>query len=161
MKSTEITKEELSAVKYSDLKAKFAELGIESIWQNGVKKDLLIASALEKLSEIKEKAIAAGDIEKDPELTNVKLEDSEEDKKAAILKEAQDKEEEEKAIADKAVKDIEVDIEEVETPKVISKEILEKNIKLIETNLRNGIPAQKSILQKKLQELQELLDQAE
>ena len=120
MKSTETTKEELSAVKYSDLKAKFAELGIESIWQNGVKKDLLIASALEKLSEIKEKAIA-----------------------------------------DKAAKDIEVDVEEVEAPKVISKEILEKNIKLIETNLRNGIPAQKSILQKKLQELQELLDQAE
>jgi hypothetical protein len=126
-----ITREELDAVKYGDLKAKLEELGIGSVWQNGVKKADLIETALAKLSEIREKAVVEGDIVEE-KLINAEVETPKEPEQS-----------------------------ERDQPKKISKEIIEKNLKTIEANLMNNIPGQKLILLQKKKELQELLAKAE
>src|SRR5690606_39876 len=45
---------ELEALTYAELKTKFAELGIESVWKAGVKKSILIQSAMKALEEAPE-----------------------------------------------------------------------------------------------------------
>jgi len=52
--SKEVTFEELNIIKYNDLKAKFTELGIESAFTGGKKKEDLINDALDKLKKVKE-----------------------------------------------------------------------------------------------------------
>lgn len=47
-------KAELEALAYAELKTKFAELGIESVWKAGVKKSVLIQSAMKALEEVSE-----------------------------------------------------------------------------------------------------------
>lgn len=158
MKNTEITREELEAVKYGDLKAKFEELKIEDVWQNGIKKGDLIENALTKLAEIKKKAIEAGDIVEE-QLTNVEVVD---EKTAEAVKETE--------VADpvvvtedpKKVKDNEQTPEVAELPKaVITKEDLKKNLVIIDANLRNGIPGHRDKLLKMQAELQAALDKFE
>tara|TARA_R110000737_G_scaffold183478_2_gene207047 strand:- start:3566 stop:4036 length:471 start_codon:yes stop_codon:yes gene_type:complete len=47
-----ITVEELGLIKYQDLKAKFAELGVPQVWRAGSKKEELIKKAVAILSKV-------------------------------------------------------------------------------------------------------------
>lgn len=64
-----ITFDELNKVNYSDLKAKFIDLGVEKAWKGGTKKGDLINRALKMLSDIKvaegERAVEVGVLEED------------------------------------------------------------------------------------------------
>lgn len=157
MENTEITREELEAVKYGDLKEKFTELGIESVWKNGVKKGDLIEDALVKLAELKEN-VSEKELEGKEVVT-------EEEEKARLLAEAQAEEAAEKEKVqlgsedENPTKEGSKNIgEEVVEKVVVSRETLEKRKLTIEANLAHGVPGHRENLLKQLEKTQALLD---
>tara|TARA_R110000796_G_scaffold5390_6_gene20247 strand:+ start:292 stop:792 length:501 start_codon:yes stop_codon:yes gene_type:complete len=84
----------LQAVPYHSMRKKFAELGIESTWTSGTSKVDLVASAIEKLADIKQ-AIGEGVDKEDldqaviekQQARKVELEKAEDEKAEALLAE--------------------------------------------------------------------------
>ena len=141
----QITLEELSDIKYHDLLAKFTELGIPEVWKAGTKKITMINKAIDKI-KIKNSLESLGldkeEVSKEVEAMAKKKAKAEADK---ILAEAKQVEKEDKK-------------EVVRLKKAkLSKQDLEKNIKVIESNIKFGVPTQRAQLQKKLETLQDLL----
>ena len=91
-------KEELEALDYADFKAKFVELGIESVFKAGVKKSVLIQSAIKALEDMPE--ISENEILED-EIDSKELKNSEEEE--LDLKDTQG-----------SINEIETDFEEVD-----------------------------------------------
>ena len=141
----QITIEELREVKYHDLLAKFKELGIPEVWKAGTKKITMINNAIDKM-KIKNSLESLGldkeQVSKEVEAMAKKKAKAEADQILAEAKLAE-KEDKKEVVRLKKAK--------------LSKEDLEKNIKIIESNIKFGVPSQREQLQKKLETLQDLL----
>ena len=156
-----ITFEGLMALKYGDeLKDKFAELGVPQVWQGGKKKVTMIKEAIELLSKAETGQQIASVLAED--LIEVSIIDAETEEvlgdyvPADAIKEDALKQSEEVGRADTK------QTGQNATPikKVVKKvapyplDVLDENLKRIQSNLSNGIPAQRNILLKKLTELE-------
>jgi predicted RND superfamily exporter protein len=144
-----VTYEDLSKIKYNDLKAKFTELGIEEAFQGGAKKEDLIQSALSKLEmvkELKDQGIPDKDIKKEIQKTE---EEMEADRKSKLLKDTKEALETQKQEGD-ALRDSIVGLK-------LTPQQIDSNIKGINANLKN-MPkeAARLILLKKLVILESL-----
>lgn len=159
-------KAELEALNYADLKAKFIELGIDSVWKAGVKKSVLIQSALQALEnspksiaeEIEEEEIGeeAEEIEVVEEeiLTDEERRDSIGDEEVELQdKDPEDDEEFEEEIEEAIVEEIEI----IDEDKYTEAEILE-NIEIVQCNMVQAIPTTRNFLLKKLDALQKALE---
>lgn len=141
----QVTLQELSDIKYHDLLAKFKELGIPEVWKAGTKKITMINNAIDKM-KIKNSLESLGldkeQVSKEVEEMAKKKAKAEADK---VLEKAKQVEKEDKK-------------EVVRLKKAkLSKEDIEKNIKVIESNIKFGVINQRAQLQKKLETLQDLL----
>jgi len=140
-----ITVQELSEVKYGDLKSKFTELGVPKIWRAGKKKTTMINEAIEKLAQIRKfESEGLNRDEAEVEIKEIK-DKKEEDAKLAIA-------EERAKIEEKAS----VKVTESKAS-VYSKEVLEANLRTINLNLLQAIPSHREILQLKKENIEALL----
>jgi hypothetical protein len=128
--SPKITEEYLKSVKYGDFAELFKELGIESVWKPGTKKDKLVAEALKQLrtlADLKKKGLTEDDAAKQLEIETAKRLEKEE--KARLKKIDKDNK--------KQAKDAENKVEKVVKQK-FTKVQLEAGIKNINANLKNA-----------------------
>jgi outer membrane translocation and assembly module TamA len=140
-----INVEELSEVKYHDLLAKFKELGIPEVWKAGTKKVTMINNAIDKLkikSSLESLGLDKEEVSKEVEAMAKKKAKAEADK---VLEQAK--------LAEKEDKKEVVKLKKAK----LSKEDIEKNIKIIQSNIKFGVPSQKEKLQKKLEALMDIL----
>lgn len=144
MSKKKITKAELSKVKYGELLAKFTELGVPEVWKAGSKKITMIEKAIEQV-KLKQSLEDAG-------LNTEEIEQKVEEVK--IAKEEKKVKEEIKKIEEQEVQDAEAKSKIDNSG--FSLEQIEYNIKNIEANIKFGIPAQRVVLLKKLEWLQDL-----
>jgi phage terminase large subunit GpA-like protein len=148
-------KAELEAVSYGDLKQKFTDLGIPEIWKQGKKKEELINLALQRLEEVK--AIEAKGINLSDPIIISKLEDEKEKELIAGASV------EEIELVDEIILD-ESHIKEEEPKELVkikhnyTKEQIEENLELIQCNLNQATPVQRTLLFEKQAELLIMLD---
>ena len=144
--------ETLSNVPYSSLYETFESLGIKECWKPGTKAKVMIKEALDKIAIMKSLE------------TNGKTDDEikdeaekEFDKQAEANKSAA---EDAELIEAKKRKEVELkQINKIKEMK-LSPEQIEKNLALIELNLKNGVPAQRNILLNKKKVLLEMLEES-
>lgn len=111
-------KKVLDSTKYHELKGKFSEYGVESVFKAGTKKDQLIEDALEAIKILS---------------TNLKSEDPKEAEETIKLAKAQEEEDLEKQVAEKLKEDDNVDVEipqeelKEDISHTVSKEDVEEN----------------------------------
>lgn len=141
-----ITKQELSKVKYGQLLEKFTELGVPEAWKAGSKKIVMIEKAIE-LYKIKQNLEQEGLSKEEVETKVVEIEQEREVlKQTEELKKAIEVEEKEKKAQEKT-KELN-----------LTKEQIEYNIKNIDANLIQCTDQQRFELIKKKDFLLELLD---
>tara|TARA_R110002049_G_scaffold222588_2_gene394276 strand:+ start:923 stop:1372 length:450 start_codon:yes stop_codon:yes gene_type:complete len=140
-----ITRDELSQVKYGDLLKKFTELGIPEVWKAGTKKIKMIESAIEKL-KIKDslEQLGLNEIEVSQEL-EVIVKNKIEAKELEVETQVKQQEIKEKQEAKQLAK------------QQFSKEQIQNQIDTIGKNLINGIPSHRVILLKKRDMLLDLI----
>lgn len=136
-----VTKSSLEKVDYHNLLETFTVLGIPSAWKPGSPKIKMISKALELLSIVKDlesKGLQGQDLEQAKEVAFVEAEQA--TKKIAV-----------KEIVNKTVKEVEETKSDLETIVKLNptKEVAEKNLKLVNANLKNANNAQRKILLKK------------
>lgn len=148
-----ITKEFLENLKYGkEMQAKLEELGVKDAWEAGKKKKDIVEKALgmlKTLNELKEK-----DSKKVEEMPEDELQ------KEMLLKEAEKEAALEQQILEEDAKAAGETKEFVEK-KELTKEDIEKNIIIVNANIKNGLPTQREILLKKLKHLEDLLEKYE
>jgi len=110
-------KAELEALTYAELKAKFAELGIESVWKAGVKKSVLIQSAMKALEEAPE-PIAE-------EIPAEEIEEEESEEEEIPAEEIEEEESEEEEIPAEEIEEEESEEEEIPAEEI---EVVEEKI---------------------------------
>ena len=141
-----ITEQELSEVKYHDLLATFKSLGVEDAWRAGKKKTTMIKDAIEKLNivrSLEDKGIAEADVKEE----RLKIEDAKEQAKQVEVAKAIEDQEKADQLQKKTI-----------IKSKYTKEQLEVNLRNIKLNLLQAIPSQRTMLIKKQEVLQNLLD---
>ena len=141
-----ITEQELSEVKYQDLLATFKSLGVEDAWRPGKKKTTMIKDAIEKLNivrSLEDKGIAEADVKEE----RLKIEDAKEQAKQVEVAKAIEDQEKADQLQKKTI-----------IKSKYTKEQLEVNLRNIKLNLLQAIPSQRTMLIKKQEVLQNLLD---
>ena len=141
-----ITEQELSEVKYQDLLATFKSLGVEDAWKPGRKKTTMIKDAIEKLNivrSLEDKGIAEADVKEE----RLKIEDAKEQAKQVEVAKAIEDQEKADQLQKKTI-----------IKSKYTKEQLEVNLRNIKLNLLQAIPSQRTMLIKKQEVLQNLLD---
>ena len=141
-----ITEQELSEVKYQDLLATFKSLGVEDAWKPGRKKTTMIKDAIEKLNivrSLEDKGISQDDVKEE----RLKIEDAKEQAKQVEVAKAIEDQEKADQLQKKTI-----------IKSKYTKEQLEVNLRNIKLNLLQAIPSQRTMLIKKQEVLQNLLD---
>ena len=141
-----ITEQELSEVKYQDLLATFKSLGVEDSWKPGKKKTAMIKDAIEKLNivrSLEDKGISEDKITEE----RLKIEDAKEQAKQVEVAKAIEDQEKADQLQKKTI-----------IKSKYTKEQLEVNLRNIKLNLLQAIPSQRTMLIKKQEVLQNLLD---
>lgn len=141
-----ITEQELSEVKYHDLLATFKSLGVEDAWRAGKKKTTMIKDAIEKLNivrSLEDKGISQDDVKEE----RLKIEDAKEQAKQVEVAKAIEDQEKADQLQKKTI-----------IKSKYTKEQLEVNLRNIKLNLLQAIPSQRTMLIKKQEVLQSLLD---
>ena len=141
-----ITEQELSEVKYHDLLATFKSLGVEDAWRAGKKKTTMIKDAIEKLNivrSLEDKGISQDDVKEE----RLKIEDAKEQAKQVEVAKAIEDQEKADQLQKKTI-----------IKSKYTKEQLEVNLRNIKLNLLQAIPSQRTMLIKKQEVLQNLLD---
>lgn len=140
-----ITEAYLSNFKYQDLKIVFEKIGIKDVFKGGTKKEELIKEAVDQAAKLKK-------------LKDSGIEDEKLDEQLKILNEESAAEQAELAanLLQESIKEEENKVEELKERK-LTKEHIEKNIQIIDMNLKMGIPSQRVSLIQKRKQLKALL----
>lgn len=158
----------LEETPYGELKAKFAELGVEEIFKGGVKKETLVQLALQKIEELRGQVETEIEEEEEVETEEEEVETEEvetEEIETEITKGITIDEEEEISLIvveeEEEIEDEDQDEEEDEVEVVrtgFTREEIEENLEIVDANMRQATEFQLKILRSKKTELIQMLE---